>query len=147
VELREMKRRTKSMIIIIPIAVVLYLLIGVGSQPYINTNVDEVAGITQFHVIRDGSITNVRFSLIDNNGNAAASDAMVNLRISSNYGDEFPVSANDFKQYRLQLTGQPVIAYAWQINESIDLDIGGTEAILIVTLPNGKVFRASDTVS
>ena len=59
-----MKRRTKSMIIIIPIAVVLYLLIGVGSQPYINTNVDEVAGITQFHVIRDRSITKVRFSLI-----------------------------------------------------------------------------------
>jgi hypothetical protein len=103
--------------------------------------VDEIAGISSFVVIEEGSITKLRFSLIDDEGYAAASDANVHFRISA-LEQEFPVSANEFQEYKLQLTGQPIYAYAWQINERIP---EGT-AVLTVTLPNGKDFTASERV-
>ena len=54
----------------------------------------------------------------------AASDAQVLFVVISNsglerYRDEFNVTASEFKQYKLQLTGQPFIAYAWQIPNKI----------------------------
>lgn len=136
-----MKGRTKALVIVIPVAAFLILVIGIGSQPYANRNPDEIAGITQFIVIKDGSITKLRFSLIDDQGYAAASDAVVRVK-SPNYEQEFSISANDFKEYKLQLTGQPIFAYAWQTTEDLGSDYVG----ITVTLPNGKQFTDSDRV-
>jgi hypothetical protein len=133
----------KVIIIVVPIVVVFVFLIAVvGSQPYVNKNIDEIAGLTQFHVIKDGTITKLRFSFVDDQGYVAASDATVHVKIYA-YDQEFSISANDFKQYRLQLTGQPLIAYAWQTTERIGRD---TYVQSNVTLPNGKQFTASDRV-
>jgi hypothetical protein len=137
-----MGKAKKAVIIIVPVAAFLILVIGVGSQPHLNTNADEIAGITGFHVIKDGSITKLRFSLVDDQGYAAASDALVHVKTYA-YDQEFQISASDFKEYRLQLTGQPVYAYAWQTTESIGRD---THVVLTVTLPNGEQFKTSDRV-
>jgi hypothetical protein len=63
------------------------------------------------------------------------------------YKDEFNVKASEFKQYELQLTGQPFIAYAWQIPEKVSgIASSPDTATITVTLPNGKTFTAEDTI-
>ena len=122
-----------------------------ASVPYVNTNVQEIAGINQFIAIKDGSMYNFRFSLVDNDNAYAASNANVSFGIMDKntggfvYVKHFPVSTDDFKQYNLVLTGAPVHAYAWQINQTSlpSLNSGGLyDALLEVVLPDGREFKA-----
>lgn len=130
----------KKAAIVIPIVIIGSLvLIGLLSMPYINKNVDDIAGVSQFVVYKDGSLTKFRFSMVDDNGYAAASDARVVLN-TPKWKYNFTIDADEFQQYKLQLTGQPLIAYAWQDSK----DQGSGDVFLAVTLPNGKVFYAKD---
>lgn len=149
-----MNKKRKAAIIIPIVIVGLFVIGGLLSMPYINTNVEAISGVTQFYILEDGSLTKIRFSLIDNEGYVAASDANVSFVVTSEsgrelYRDEFSVKASDFQQYQLQMTGQPIFAYAWQIPELIEADgdsLSLDTALLTVTLPNGKVFTAEQKI-
>ena len=66
------------------------------------------------------------------------------------YRQEFDVKSMDFGTYQLVLTGQPITAYAWQI-DSNSLPPPYTDssypkvALLNVTLPNNKTFTAESS--
>lgn len=117
-------------------------------------DVQAIEGLTDFHVLKDGTMYMMRFSLIDKNGYAAASDAIVVFGIydknlgNINYRDVFGVNASDFGEYKLALTGQPFIAYVWQEPESqIEKDhYCNKEAKISVMLPDGRAFETEDTI-
>ena len=73
----------KAFKILIPVVVIIGVLAFIGilaNIPYVNTNVDEIAGVTNFVIIHNGSLYKLRFSLTDNDGYVAASDANVHSR-------------------------------------------------------------------
>jgi hypothetical protein len=113
------------------------------------TDPNKITGITQFFVIKDGSLYRSRFSLIDSNNGIATSDAKVSFTAKTEsgttlYHTDFNIKSEDFKTYSLVLTGAPIVAYAWQINRE-SLAHSPTDfpkAYLTVTLPNGKSFNA-----
>ena len=67
------------------------------------------------------------------------------------YATSFDVSSSDFKQYELALTGQPVIAYAWQIDQSKVRGSGATSPLnnaeIKVTLPDRREFSDTTTTT
>jgi hypothetical protein len=142
-------KKLKITLIVVVVIVGLIILLGLASTPYINRDVNSIVGLTQFYVIKDGGLYKMRFSLLDKDNAAAASDADVvfAIRDSSHnnlYSTAFHISSYDFKEYALILTGSPIIAYAWQINAGDVRTFSDSvkTAVLTVTLPNGKVFNA-----
>ena len=99
-----------------------------------NTDVESIAGVTQFVAVKDGSLYKMRFSLVDNDNVASASDADVAYGIMDKdnrqllYNDTFQINASDFQQYQLILTGAPIHAYAWQV-ETQDLPLSPGECM------------------
>jgi hypothetical protein len=147
-----------KIVIMVVIAVVL-LLIGVpiiltfvAPGTVLNANANDITGVTQFFVLKDGSLYNVRFSLVNKDSAAVPSDANVTFAAKTKSGDDvlysrdFSINSQDFQRYRFVTTGFPMVAYAWQLNAT-DLDKYPSgdfpTAYLNVTLPNGRTFNAS----
>ncbi len=54
-----MRKALKIVIVVIVVIVGLFIVGGLVSTHSVNTNADEIAGITQFVVIKDGSINKI----------------------------------------------------------------------------------------
>jgi hypothetical protein len=113
---------------------------------------NNITGVTQFFVLKDGSFYNIRFSLVNKDSAAVPSDANVTFAAKTKSGEDvlysrdFSIKSQDFQRYRFVITGFPMVAYAWQLNAT-DLDKYPSgdfpTAYLNVTLPNGRMFNAS----
>jgi hypothetical protein len=137
----------KRYIVIIPVVgFAMLILLGIGlSTPYINRDVEAINGLTNFVVLHDGTLYKARFTLVDNEGYVAASDGKVHAVICGAVYN-FPFIADEFQQYKLQLTGQPIVAYAWTMQDSDIHADGMCDATITVTLSNGKSFETNTTV-
>ena len=112
--------------------------------------------MTQFFVLKDCSLYDVRFSLVNKDNAAVASNANVTFAAKTKSGDDvlysrnFSINSQDFQRYRFVITGFPMVAYAWQLNTT-DLDKYPSgdfpTAYLNVTLPDGRTFNASTSYS
>ena len=71
------------------------------------------------------------------------SDAHLSYNICGVQG-EVDITASDFKTYQLVLTGQPIVAYAWQMDDP-EMDCDTYNANIVVTLPDGRWFEARET--
>jgi hypothetical protein len=116
-------------------------------------NANKITGVTNFLILKEGSLYQARFSLVDANNDQMASDANVTVQVKRDdgslvYSQNFTVSQDDFKTYQLQLTGTQFLAYAWQIDASnlqhSDLEV--LKGYLTVTLPNGKTYSTDTSV-
>jgi hypothetical protein len=147
----------KKLKIVIVVVVVLFIgvpivLSFVSPGTVLKANPNNITGVTQFFVLKDGSLYNVRFSLVNKDSAAVPSDANVTFAAKTKSGDDvlysrdFRIKSQDFQRYRFVITGFPMVAYAWQLNAT-DLDKYPSgdfpTAYLNVTLPNGKMFNAS----
>jgi hypothetical protein len=120
------------------------------------TDPDKITSITQFHVLKDGSLYKIRFSLSDkDNSGIVTSDANVSFTAKTNnnnntssyilYRKDFSIKSEQFQTYAIVLTGAPIVAYTWQLNAT-DLQAQPGQfpmAYLNVTLPNGRMLNAS----
>jgi hypothetical protein len=158
----------KTKIIIGAVLGAVFVIIGIplivlyfapGAMP---ANADSITGISQFFVLSEGNLYNVKFSLVDSNNAVVTSDASVKFIVtggSSNpsqvlgkeiYRQEFDIKSADFQTYEQVLTGQPITAYAWQIDKNNSLpppfNTDGSyikAAYLNVTLPNNKTLTSN----
>jgi hypothetical protein len=152
-----------KIVIGVAIGVVVGLFIGVpivlsfvapGTVLKADANNNDITGVTQFFVVKDGSLYNIRFSLVNKDSAAVPSDANITFVAKTRSGDDddvlysrdFSIKSQDFQRYRFVTTGFPMVAYAWQLNVT-DLDKYPSgdfpTAYLSVTLPNGRMFNAS----
>ena len=134
--------------------IILLIVIGVVASfvapgSVYKTDPNKITGITQFFVLKDGSLYKARFSLTDKDNSIVTSDAKVNFDAKTDtgvtlYHTGFNVKSDDFKTYSLVLTGAPIVAYAWQINGQSLAHPPNVfpKAYLTVTLPDGKSFNA-----
>jgi hypothetical protein len=134
--------------------IIILIIIGVVASfvapgSVYKTDPSKITGVTQFFVLKDGSLYKARFSLTDKDNNIVTSDGKVSFDAKTDtglalYHTDFNVKSEDFKTYSLVLTGAPVIAYAWQINGQSLTHPSNVfpKAYLTVTLPNGKSFNA-----
>lgn len=137
--------------------IILLVTLGVSSifisTGKVNTNPDDVIGISQYFVQRDENLYNIRFSLTDKDSLWVISDASVEFVVKDDDGDilyseNFDIKSEDYKTFHLVLSGAPVIAYSWNI-DGAKLNRGSLAfhtAYLTVTLPNGKSFTAETPV-
>jgi hypothetical protein len=142
-----------KIVIVVVIGVVVVLFIGVA---IVLSFVAPGTGVTQFFVLKDGSLYDVRFSLVNKDNAAVASNANVTFAAKTKSGDDvlysrnFSINSQDFQRYRFVITGFPMVAYAWQLNAT-DLDKYPSgdfpTAYLNVTLPDGRTFNASTSYS
>ena len=150
-----------KIIIVFVIGVVVVLFIGVafvlsfvapGTVLEADSN-NNITGVTQFFVLKDGSLYDVRFSLVNKDGVAVPSNANVTFAAKTKsggddvlYSRDFSINSQDFQRYRFVITGFPSVAYAWQF-DATDLDKYPSgdfpTAYLNVTLPDGRTFNAS----
>jgi hypothetical protein len=147
-------KKLKITIIVVVAVVAIIVIAGLASTPYINRDVNSIAGVSQFVVLKDGSLYKARFSLVDQDNYVSASDANVKFSIRDSSGNDlysraFNIGSYDFEEYKLLLTGAPIIAYAWQFNQG---DVRGSSdsfktSYLTVSLPNGKVFDAQTSTT
>jgi hypothetical protein len=149
-----------KIVIGVVIGVIVVLFIGVpivlsfvAPGTVLKGDANNITGVTQFFVLKeDGSLYNVRFSLINKDSVAVPSDANVTFAAKTKSGDDvlysrdFSIKSQDFQRYRFVTTGFPMVAYAWQLNAK-DLDKYSSGdfpiAYLNVTLPNGRMLNAS----
>ena len=156
-----MRRKLKIAIVVIIGVVVVVLFIGLaivlafvapGAVVEADSN-NNITGVTQFFVLKEGSLYHIRFSLVNKDNVAVPSDANVTFaaKIKSGgddvlYSRNFSINSQDFQKYRFVTTGFPMVAYAWQLNAT-DLDKYPSgdfpTAYLNVTLPDGRTFNAS----
>lgn len=141
-----MGKGKKVAIITIPIVVILFLLVIAGSGPYVNKDVTAISGIGNFVVLEQGSQYVARFSLVDAEMGPAAADVNVKVKVGMSYEDEFVAPASEFKVYKLQLTGQEFVAYAWNLPEDFYGPGSSKTAIITVTLPDGRELKADTRV-
>jgi hypothetical protein len=139
--------------VVVLFIVVPIILTFVAPATVLNADSNNITGVTEFFVLKDGSVYNIRFSLVNKDGAAVPSDANVTFAAKTKSGDDdvlysrdFSIKSQDFQRYRFVTTGFPMVAYAWQLNAT-DLDKYPSgdfpTAYLNVTLPNGKMFNAS----
>jgi len=140
---------------------------GESDKPKIIPKTD-VFGLTNFVVLKDGTLYKVRFTLVDRDGYAIYRDGNVLFQIyekSSSFNKDFEleteltllyehafdIKASDFAEYKLALTGQPVYAYAWQfkasdIKEPKESDISTGLAVIEFTAPDGEKFKTEEMI-
>jgi hypothetical protein len=125
-------------------SIVLLIIIGVVASfvapgSVFKTDPNKITGITQFYVIKDGSLYKARFSLTDKDNGIVTSDAKVSFDAKTDSGISF--------YHTYMLTGAPVVAYAWQINGQSLAHPSNVfpKAYLTVTLPNRKSFNADSS--
>jgi hypothetical protein len=149
-----------KIIIVFVIGAVAVLFIGVAillsfvaPGAVLEADSNNITGVTQFFVLKDGSLYNIRFSLVNKYSVAVPSDANVTFaaktksgRDDALYSRDFSINSQDFQRYRFVITGFPMVAYVWQLNAT-DLDKYPSgdfpTAYLNVTLPDGRTFNAS----
>jgi hypothetical protein len=149
-----------KIIIVFVIGVVAVLFIGVAillsfvaPGAVLEADSNNITGVTQFFVLKDGSLYNIRFSLVNKYSVAVPSDANVTFAAKTKsggddvlYSRDFSINSQDFQRFRFVITGFPMVAYAWQLNAT-DLDKYSSgdfpTAYLNVTLPDGRTFNAS----
>jgi hypothetical protein len=139
-------KKLKIVIIVVVVIVALFFIAALASGPYINKDVEAIQGIDQFVVLEQGSQYVARFSLVDAQMGPAAADVNVNFRVGNHYEDNFNVNASEFGTYQLQLTGQEFVAYAWTLPSGFSITEPTDTAVLTVTLPDGREFKADTTV-
>lgn len=128
-EIKKKKRMSKKKIVGIALAVIVgffvIVIVAASTVPagtmYKATSSDQITGVSQFVVLKDGSLYKARFSFIDRNERPVTSDANVTFAAMTQanqtiYERAFNVKAEQFQQYHLVLTGAPILAYAWQID-------------------------------
>ncbi|HET7149293.1 MAG TPA: hypothetical protein VFI73_12425 [Candidatus Nitrosopolaris sp.] len=113
-----------------------------------------ITGITQFAVINDNGLYKVRFSLNDQDDALVSSDAHIHFTmccittasqtpadITNAYDSNQTITADQFHDITLVLTGAKLLAYSWQINSNT---VNGSPHIahIEVSLPNGKLLTA-----
>jgi hypothetical protein len=152
-----------KIVIVVVIGVVVVLFLGVtivlsfvAPGTVLEADSNNITGVTQFFVLKDGSLYDVRFSLVNKDNAAVASNANVTFAAKTKSGDDvlysrnFSINSQDFQRYRFVITGFPMVAYAWQLNAT-DLDKYPSgdfpTAYLNVTLPDGRTFNASTSYS
>jgi len=112
--------------------------------------------ITQFVIFKEDDLLKARFSLEDENLAPTSSDGTVMIEIfddqnTSLYKREFTVEKDDFKTYKLVLTGEMILAYAWtipfsDIKKGISRGLGlGTAKLTFVTW-EGRILIAEELV-
>lgn len=139
-----MRKGFKIAIVTVVAIVALFFIAAIASGPYVNANVNEIAGIKNFVVIHEsGDLYTARFSLVDNELGAAADNAYLHYSICGIEGEK-QLSTSDFKEYALQLTGSKFIAYAWQI-DSPEI-CSSYNSYIEITLSDGRFFDESTTV-
>jgi len=149
-----------KIIIVFVIGVVAVLFIGVAillsfvaPGAVLEADSNNITGVTQFFVLKDGSLYNIRFSLVNKYSVAVPSDANVTFAAKTKsggdnvlYSRDFTINSQDFQRYRFVITGFPMVAYAWQLNAT-DLDKYPSgefpTAYVNVILPDGRTFNAS----
>jgi len=127
-------------------------------QTYFNSNSNNgipITGITQFVIINDNGLYKVRFSLNDQNDALVSSDARIHFTICCNYNASdyptkayetaFNITADQFHDVTLVLTGTTLLAYSWQINSN-EVYGNPSGAKIEVSLPNGKQLVASTDI-
>lgn len=126
---KKKKRMSKKKIVGIALSVIVgffvIIIVAASTVPagtvYKATSSDQITGVSQFVVLKDGSLYKARFSFIDGNERPVTSDANVTFAAMTQanqtiYERTFNVKAEQFQQYQLVLTGAPILAYAWQID-------------------------------
>ena len=132
-ELKRMSKKAKIIGVVIAGIVALFIaavtasfvasrIILKVSDPY------KITGMTQYYVLKDGSLYKIRFSLTDANNAIVASGAHVSFKAQANsspingsgspsviYTKDFDIRSTGFQTYQLVLTGAPIVAYAWQV--------------------------------
>lgn len=139
--------------------IIIIMIVGFFASYYVapssvlKANPDDITGVSQYFVLKDGSLYKVRFSLDNKNNAFVTSAAKINFIVKTQDGrtlfsDTFNIKSEDFQTYSLVLTGAPVVAYSWQIDGSKlqHSDTDFPKAYLTVTLPNGKSFNADAPV-
>jgi hypothetical protein len=115
-------------------------------------NPTRVNKVDRVFVLGDESdnVYQARFSLVDANQVEISEDGEVSFAITDGsdrilYQEQFSVSKNDFENYQLVLTGQPFLAYVWDIPVSkVNPGVGtfGTASV-IFTAKDGNDFNSS----
>lgn len=108
-----------KIVIVVVIGVVVVLFLGVtivlsfiahGTVLEVDSN-NNITGVTQFFELKDGSLYNVRFSLVNKDNAAIASNANVTFAVKTKSGDDvlysrnFSINSQDFQRYRFVITG------------------------------------------
>ena len=155
-----MRRKLKIAIVVVIGVVVVVLFIGlaivlafVAPGAVVEADSNDITGVTQFFVLKEGSLYHIRFSLVNKDNAAVPSNANVTFAAKTKSGGDnvlytrdFTINSQDFQRYRFVITGFPMVAYAWQLNAT-DLDeypsADFPTACLNVTLPDGRIFNAS----
>ena len=138
-----MRKAVKIVLMVVFGFIGIIFLGAIFSGPFVNHDISAITGIKQFVVLHDGSLYTTRFSLVDSENGQAASDAHLSYNICGVQG-EVDITASDFKTYQLVLTGQPIVAYAWQMDDP-EMDCDTYNANIVVTLPDGRWFEARKT--
>lgn len=138
------RKAVKIAIVVVVVIVGLFFAVVAFSGPYVNHDVDAITGIDDFVVLNQGSNYMARFSLVDDNFAPAAADVNVTFQ-GGGWIHNFTAPAYEFSTYKLKLTGQEFVAYAWNLDSDYDFS-ENHDASIRVTLPNGKTFEAEDTV-
>lgn len=148
-ELVNISRKKKALVTVIVIIGVFFIIGAIANSSSRVANPNDITGITQFVVINDNGLYKARFSLNDQNNAFVSSDANVNFTMYGNqsggYHSDENITADQFQDVSLVLTGNTFLAYSWQINhESVH---GSPDlAAIEVTLPNGKRLEAHTTI-
>jgi hypothetical protein len=136
------------------------VLIVIGAMYFepdvvLKTDPNKITGISQFVVLKDGSLYKVRFSLVDQNNAYVTSDAHIHFFVCCDqsattpillYNAQGDIKAEQFQTYNLVISGAPIVAYAWQIDGNAFVNSYSNTATLVVTLPGGKSFTAHASV-
>jgi hypothetical protein len=154
-----LRRKLKIAIVVVIGVVVVVLFIGlaivlafVAPGAVVEADSNDITGVTQFFVLKEGSLYHIRFSLVNKDSAAVPSNANVTFAAKTKsggdnvlYSRDFAIHSQDFQRYRFVITGFPMVAYAWQLNAT-DLDEYPSGdfpmAYLNVTLPDGRIFNA-----
>jgi hypothetical protein len=150
-----------KIVIVVVIGIVVVLFIGIlivlsfvapSTVLKADATNNNITGVIQFFVLKDGSLYNIRFSLVNKDSTAVPSDAKVTFATKVKSGDDilysrdFSINSQDFQRHRFVITGFPMVAYAWQLNAT-DLDKYPSgdfpTAYVNVTLPDGRMFNTS----
>jgi hypothetical protein len=127
---KQKKRMSKKKIVGIALVAIVgffVILVVIGSTVpagtvYKATSSEQITGVSQFVVLKDGSLYKARFGFIDRDERPVTSDANVTFAVKTQannqtiYERAFNIKAEQFQQYQLVLTGAPILAYSWQID-------------------------------
>jgi len=109
------------------------------------------AYLTRFVVLKEADALLLRFSLEDREQHEVAHPGVVTVKVWDSVGkllyqDVFSVEKEDFKTYKLVLTGEEFLAYAWAIPLSeVKKGIGPGVVEVIFEIPEDSSWKVEET--